>query len=218
MDLNLSEYTAHLTGLTAALVTVGKVLEKLYKIKKRSKLFEIENVQKRDLKIYQEMRHILEKTTAKRVVLLYVHNGGDIPQIGKPLYSSVSHESVADGEELIASRWSKQLIDEAYNRMLVDMINDPMGIVTVNVKDMPNSILKDTYKANCIKKTKVMHVYTYKAEKKLFNFTKELKKARMWYLSVVFKDEHALLAHEKDEIRSSLNNIKTLMKEQYALG
>lgn len=139
------------------------------------------------------MDDVILKTDAAKVVLLKCHNGGDVPNISGPLYSTVLYEAKRPGEERVADRWQKQPLDEQYILMLMRLFKEKK--IVISTSELKECILKDIYVSSGVIFSKVVEVY--------------VSQGKYFYLSVVYKKSPSeLRPEEKDEIRNCVNKIR----------
>ena len=207
--VNWTELFVSLGGLTG-LIAFGK---ELYKAYMRNKVYSMEEVQKSQLAIYKEMTRVIENTAAQKVLILYLHNGGSQPAVGKPLYSTALYEVNQSEMEPKIATWSKQRVDKQYTQMLVDMINSDNGSVILKTDEMEKGILRDVYKADGITFSRVSHLGSHNP--KSFWRSKSKEVGKTWYMSTVFQKTEPITAQERDVIRSAVSHISNILKEQY---
>lgn len=96
--------------------------------------------------VYDALHGLTNATGACRAVVLKTENGGGIPRIGRPLYSSILYEVFVPPAKLLRKGWQQQQIDEGYTSMLLDVL--AKGTVIVETRRMPKSQLRTMYEAN----------------------------------------------------------------------
>lgn len=90
---------------------------------------------------YAVMHTVMGETGAQRCSVLAIHNGGDVPKLGKPLYISTlywqnkQNISVYDGFD------HRQNADEHYVSTVIQLIEKQE--IWIDANSMPVSILKD---------------------------------------------------------------------------
>lgn len=117
---------------------VGSFLFYLYKKKEEDFPKYFENVSS----VYDTLNELMIEVKPSRILLLCAHNGGGIPQVGKPFFSTILHEVVRDLDPGKKS-WQNQPLDQAYIKILSEMYMSDM--YTIRTEDMETSILKNLY-------------------------------------------------------------------------
>lgn len=184
---------AFLTGGTfIALINLFKWwVERRDKKKKRK----ITDVLSRIHEVYHTLNVILRETAANRVVILRAENGGDIPTVGKDLYSSIVYEAFDRELGSVKNRWQRQPLDEEYVRMLLEVAQkNHISIRTAKLKACP---LKDLYEANQVS---AAEIYKVKA-----------KEGAFYYLALHFKNEEDISPAFRDLLRYSVNELNQLI-------
>lgn len=146
--------------------------------------------------VYSALRNIVHKTSAHRALLLRVQDSGDVPVPGKDLYSSIVYEVHDQTDDPYKENWRSQLIDAQYTSMLTQLARD--GSIENVVADMDPGILKTVYKS--------------KGTKRALLFSIHQEPAYFFYVSIVFRSETPQTILERDEIRSSINNLRNLFR------
>lgn len=95
---------------------------------------------------------------AARIVLLMAENNGGLPKPGAQVYSSVVHEVFGDGQVSIKADWFRRPVDGEYAKILSGLIESEDGKVCLTWETMPESPLKDFYKAHGIVGSRVYEV------------------------------------------------------------
>lgn len=200
-------------GGTAGLVVI---LKEFYRVYKQRQNATIEKISKSLTDSYKELNYLIQKTGASKAFILYLHNGGDKIQLGKPLYSSISHEVNADGKMVLADKWNKQKIDRVYADLFQKMMSSEDKKVVLYTAKLPDSILKEVYEINEIHHTVGAHIYTFTPKPMRFlGKDKENMHGRTWYMTVVFTDDTPLRDKDIYHIKVARNNLKKIFKEQY---
>lgn len=137
-------------------------------------------------------------------LLLQATNGGSIPRMDKPIYSSIllsSNRDIDDGNKII---WEKQIIDESYRTILLDIIQKDK--ITIYTEQLPKrSLLYDVYTTRNVVMSKV-----YKIQ-----IIDNKEDQRIIYLSVLFNRPVSIDNSFRNNIRPFINKIRLLYKEMY---
>jgi hypothetical protein len=144
--------------------------------------------------VYHILNVLLRETSADRAVILRAENGGDVPMVGKELYSSVVYE-VFDGLGSVKDRWQRQPLDEEYVRMLLQVAEK--GHASVRTAKLKACPLKDLFEADSVGGAEV---YKIKA-----------KEGAFFYLAVHFKQEGPVNSSFRDILRYSINELERLI-------
>lgn len=148
--------------------------------------------------VYHLIGVILRETSANRVLINRIENGGDIPRIGKDLYESIVYEVNDSALSSIKEAWQRQLIDEAQVRVLMDVAEK--GNKLVNTEKLPTCNLKDNYNAGGVAYADKYVIHT---EEGLF-----------FYLCIHFRDKPEIDSRYRDLIRYSINELARLIGSQ----
>lgn len=98
--------------------------------------------------IYDELNDLVASGVGDRSILVRLHNGGNAPRVGKPLYATVYAQGRSDALPDVKERWSRpRPVDEAYIRMLIELMTQrgPVRQTLIHTEDMRPGILRDTY-------------------------------------------------------------------------
>jgi hypothetical protein len=95
--------------------------------------------------IYDALQVLLSELKGARSLILYVSNGGGIPEPGKAVYGSILYEAKTPDLKPIRQNWLDVLVDEGYIHMLNQVI------VNGKFSGEPNllrpGVLKELYEA-----------------------------------------------------------------------
>ncbi len=172
------------------------------KIKKRSRLAEIDNFNMKGKAILQD---VVNETSAANGVLLHIHNSGGELTVGTVMYSSAIVEAPEDINVSVIDNWQKILVDSEY-RQLIEQLHTRKSILML-VDKMPESLLKRTYESMGVVGSMVFEVYD---------------KTDSSYLYVSFPVKNNL--HEttgsKEFIRMeyAVNKLRNLCREYHRIG
>ena len=155
-------------------------------------------------KIYAKIQDIGTHTSAIRVLVLASHNGGLRPTADNPPMSSVLYEYCAEGNNAVKPTWQGQPVDAPYVRLLKDVMEN--GSVELVTHDMKPGILKDVYESSGVERSMV------------YSLALLYKRDRFVYLSMVFEDESALTAKERNYIRIAITALRELFLEDEAVS
>ncbi len=193
------------------------LVKEFYKLYMRKKNTEVNLVIKRESQIYDQLDNILQKSSAQKVVLLMLHNGGNSPRAGKPLYSSITHEVSTKGHARVADSWQNMRVDDHYVKKMCSMIGAPNELLLTRTEDMPEgSKRRIICESLNVVKTKICVVYTFvPTTLKLFKRTKDETTGKLWYISIVWTEDVPITAEDRGIILSGINNIRTILEKQY---
>lgn len=192
------------------------LLKELFRLYKQSEKNSFNSITKSTFEIYKQLNRIVQKTGAAKVVILRLHNGGDKLQVGKSLYSSVTHEVTTDSLPPTADLWTKQRVDEGYIKKFMEMMGTDHRSIDIHTKALPNGLLKEVYKANRIARAMALHVYTFHPRPfKFFSSDKSENQGKMWYMVAMWKDDKEMSEEEHYYVRGCRNQIREIFKEQY---
>ena len=187
---------------------------------------------KNEALIIDQLNYLKWKSKATKVLILATHNGGDKVQVGKRIYSSVTHEVNGEGMEPTRGQWQNQVIDEEYTKLLLKMISHPRRKVLLFRDKIPKDLpqpekelsmeaggnLKRVYQAQGIDHTIVAHVYSYTPKARpwfLYRTISQKNMGRMWYMSLVFTEAGQPSYKDLDSLRIVRNKIGEILHEQY---
>lgn len=115
-------------------------------------------------KVYDSMSDALEALSADRILILHAHNGGSVPTLRVPVYSSVLYEAHVPNSphtgsviEPMKTTWKSQVMDADYVMLLKQMALS--GTITWKTKDMPPSVLKDVYEVGGVAAATIFTIY-----------------------------------------------------------
>lgn len=184
-----------ITQLIISILGVGVAVIELYKFIKQRE------AKKRDTfkellpkmeQIYETLNEILHATGAERALVLSTQNGGGIPQVGKPLYSSVLYEVRANTSiSPVKNTWQKQLVDRQYTMMLLDVHRH--GKLFIDTDLMEEGLLKD--------------VYTSQQIHSAFIFSIGVSKDRFYYLSLSYSKDKQETAELRNAARVAVSKL-----------
>lgn len=149
--------------------------------------------------LYGHMNGLMSDTEASRVLLLSNANGGGYPNLNNPRKSSIKHECYATDVHSIKDTWQRQELDEAYTKVLLEMLEKPNKVLWIHTDQMDSGMLKDLYVANGIKSAVIAYVFASKNE--------------FFYLSISFKHDMSELQVDSkinNCIRAKVNAIRNL--------
>lgn len=148
--------------------------------------------------IYRSLTAIVATTKANRALVLRTSNGGGIPRVGSPLYSTAIYEVFNDATEPVSGAWEKQYLDRGYVSLVSDLLRE--GRVRVMTKELPpGSILRDTYESLRVEFSDVFLLYQ--------------SRASIYYLSVDYGSLAETSAADRDKVRSEVNRIRRIFNE-----
>lgn len=166
--------------------------------RKQKKLNQVPRVIARVNRIHHELSLLRHRLKAQRAVILRAENGGQIPQVGHDLHSSVVYEDYGDNYEPVFEAWKEQRMDQNYVRLLARVITQgQVRVVTEDLED--GSILKDEYLAHNTVQSIVSTIAT--------------KQNEFYYLSVTFSDDREIDHDTRDRIRVSISRLKKLIQD-----
>ena len=196
------DFEAIVSALTggSAIALIGLV-KWILQNRAKSKQSNFENGIKRITSVYNNLNKILNQTDAHRVLILRAENSGNVPEVGKELYSSIIHE-VFDGQIGTAySKWRKQPVDSAYLQVLLDV--SQKGSLIIDREDIKSPALKNLWESDGVERSYVYKIYS--------------QPDKFFYLSINFSSKKMLDSIDKDLIRSSKNAITEAFKRQSKL-
>ena len=103
----------------------------------------IPNVLNRIHEVYHILNMLLRETKCVRALILRAENGGEVPIVGKDLYSSVVYEVYDRAFDSIKARWQKRPLDEDYIDLLLEVSKE--GKAVLITEEMAPCALKDLY-------------------------------------------------------------------------
>lgn len=147
--------------------------------------------------VYHILNTVLSESCSKRVLLLRAENGGDVPALGKDIYSSIIYESFDHPLESIKDRWLQQKLDEHYLRMLMHVAQQ--GEYQVTTDHMRPGVLKDLYESTGVKFARVFKVHS--------------RPGAFFYLSCHLTEVEDMTARERDLLRVAVSQLAALFEE-----
>lgn len=93
--------------------------------------------------VYHVLNMLLRETGCVRALVLRAENGGDVPIVGKDLYSSVVYEVYDRAFVSMKDRWQRRPLDEAYIDLLLEVAK--RGKASVVTNELTPCALKDLY-------------------------------------------------------------------------
>ena len=168
------------------------------KDRKEEKLEVVEGVIKSSKKIFTLLNEITTRTSVSRALVLAAHDGGKIPSVFSPVYSTVLFEA-NDDLPTMTERWHKQRVDESYINIINKILEK--DVFQIFVEDMDSGILRDLYKAEGIDHSTVYYL-TYSTEKE-----------SVLYLVLNYRDGNGLTHKEKNIIRSCVTDITNILED-----
>lgn len=179
------EYGEILATLLAIVLVVVKGMD--WYIKRKAKQRDIYKALLPKMEeIYSVLNSLLIASGAHRALILSTENGGGVPQVGKPLYSSILYEvkssySFPD----LKDTWQKQLVDESYVSLLLEVHTRHVASLTTG--EMSEGILKDLYISEGIQTSLV--------------FAITVANDRFYYLSLTYKEDTELTPRIRNAVR-----------------
>jgi len=165
---------------------------------------EEKNIYSRVLPAYEELHESLNDIVARskectRALILKCENGGGVPELGKPIHSSVVIEARKVPHDR-KKEWQKQQLDPIYIKNLLRVITSPDKSVLLTADDFKGSILSDIYDADGILCTKLSHL----------NSTKNA----WYYLSCTFNiSKDNISSEDRNIIRYNVNRIRKILEK-----
>ena len=194
MESWISLIVSFITG--GAMVGTLNFIKWFIKRRDQKKNDHITLVLERITNIYHYL-HILQKETrAQRCVIFRIENGGEIPVLGKDLYSSAAYETFDYTLGPLKNMWQRQKMDEDYIQILIDVARD--GHKEVVTDNLSSGILKDLYESQGIVWTEM-----HKIQSRTGSF---------FYLSMSYTKEFSPDAHHRNIVRGMVNKIKDSFK------
>lgn len=151
-------------------------------------------------KIYKIMNEISEKTLDTKVVILKASNGGGIPKPGSEMFLRVLYSEMKEGEETHSfERYDGLKLDGDYVDMLIDMQKN--GLVTKEVENMQNSLLKRIYLAEGVVYSEIYFLANNKSE--------------IYYCAINThsKEEKFTTPEKRIEIELAINNLRKIFEK-----
>jgi len=130
------------------------------------------NVFKNISQIYDELSSLKRNLNCDRIHISYTSNGGGVPSPGVQLYTTVLYEVYSDDLVSLRERIQNLRIDEAYSRMLVQVI--ALDTWESRVAKMEKGFFKDICLAN--------HISFVKKQKI------KVSKNKFFYLSCIWNE------------------------------
>lgn len=123
-------------------------------------------------KVYASMSEIKRLTSADRVLLMEVTNGGNAPKPGSIMYARAIEAKAADSdkEQWILSRYESVRIDDAYINMVLQSAHTGQ-CYAFYVKTHADCLLKNIYITEGVKYSELYHLYTDLERQKMFIMT-----------------------------------------------
>lgn len=151
------------TGLIlGGLTLVNKIIN--FFIRKRAK--GSSNAFAAGIQVYDFMNDIVNNTPAQRVIIFKAINGGKKIKLGSHLnINSVQGISKPPFSVDDWKRYRGLIVDEDYNRMLLDVSTQRVKKIEVDINDPnANSMLMNIYKATGVIYSEIHHVFDHKSE------------------------------------------------------
>lgn len=135
-----------MSAISVAIIHFLTTLVTFGVIRPRSKAFP--RVLRAMHEVYDELHELMTMSGAVRAVILRTTNGGGVPRLGAPLYSSILYEAYRKPSRSIRKDWQNQQIDEQYSKMLTDICSG--GTVEIIAENMSDGDLRTLYKSQGI--------------------------------------------------------------------
>lgn len=151
------------TGLILGGITIiNKIIN--FFIRKRAK--GSSNAFAAGIQVYDLMNDIVNNTPAQRVIIFKAVNGGKKIKLGSHLnINSVQGISKTPFPADDWKRYRGLIVDEEYNRMLLDVSSHNTKKIKVDPNDPnANSMLMNIYKATGVTYSEIHHVFDHKSE------------------------------------------------------
>lgn len=191
LDIALEIFFA--LGGAAIIVAAYRRIYKFYK--NNVSVARLHRVLVRKYTLFDMMQEMLNYVGGNRLLLLRLENGGNVPEVTKPLYVTVIEETYNNPVSAIKSRWQHRLVDIPYIKMLVKMGRGSITVDTENLED--ECILKNAYKSAGIQRACICYVST--------------TKHYMYFVSIGFLDKKILSEQAKDRISSFLDGVREII-------
>lgn len=131
-------------------------------------------------RVYDCLNEVVDKTGAKRAMILHSENGGGIPKGSSDLFVTISHEIHRDSRS-VRLEFQKTPVDYEYIKMLSALANSKDNFLHLRTDLLPPSQLKDLYTQDNIHQT-LIFVLQKKKNKFIycsFNF-REVEIVKPW--------------------------------------
>lgn len=99
--------------------------------------------------IYDTMAQILDETSVERILILRLHNGGEVLKSTGEMYVSVLYENYDEPFHSIKAVYQRVEVDREYARMILRLMQDKK--VNYKVANMPEGFLKNVYLSEGVK-------------------------------------------------------------------
>lgn len=138
--------------------------------------------------VYDKIRRLRRVLNASRVLVLYTENGGGIPSVSGPLFSTVEFESLSDSLNTVSDKWHHVKCDSNYISLMYEMINN--GEIVLDVENgMDPGVLKQFYKRTRVKKAAVVPITQLESDPGSKFVRMFSPRRKFYYLSVTWVDE-----------------------------
>lgn len=150
--------------------------------------------------IYHLLNVLTESTSAGRAIILKNHNGDDPagPHAGSLLYITALYEVFRELGPM-SEKFQRAPVDEAYSHLLQSIATKTY--VQLCTDSLHDGFLRTFYRSNGVSMAHKFKIYTH-------------DKA-MYYLSVMFAEDHELTDDERETVRYCVTELRNLFKDSY---
>lgn len=148
-------------GVAVAVIGVlGKYLEHLWTTRQAKYPKGMIGAIAKISRVYNIMRDTVENTSFDRVLILKAENGGGIPKLGSPLYTSVVMEMYAPSLKPIQDRYTRLKLDAQHIEVLLNLYLK--GSNSIQIDNLPESNLKYIYLSEGLHSSRMFYLHSDK--------------------------------------------------------
>jgi hypothetical protein len=147
-------------------------------------------------RIYHELNALLSTTQAHRVAIMRAEDSGEVPTVGKDLYSSIVYESFKERLGSEREKWQRQPLDDAYVSILLRAVTD--GAAVVLVEDMQPGALRDRYTSSGVSWAECHPLVAWPGE--------------FFYMKLQYASRFTPDAFHRDSVRVAVTNVRRILE------